>query len=108
MSFDWFKRDTGAWLTIEQQLSLEQAGALNVLADVIHKLNAPLADDDRRVAGLLGCHVNKWRPIKQRLIEVGAVKIDGERLDIPAMTEARQDQHTTETMETCGTPGRHS
>jgi len=97
MSFDWYHRDSGAWLKIESQLTLEQAGALNVLADTIHKLNAPLVDDNRRIAGVLGCHTNKWRAIKRRLIEIGAIKIDGERLDIPAIVGERKHRDSIET-----------
>jgi hypothetical protein len=97
MSFDWYHRDSGAWLEIESQLTLEQAGALNVLTDTIHKLNAPLVDDNRRIAGVLGCHTNKWRAIKRRLIEIGAIKIDGERLDIPAIVGERKHRDSIET-----------
>jgi uncharacterized protein YdaU (DUF1376 family) len=75
MSDDWYKRYTGAWLEVERLLSLDQIGALTVLTDTMHKLNAPLADDDRRIAGLLGIHTKRWQPIKARLIEVGALEI---------------------------------
>jgi Protein of unknown function (DUF1376) len=72
---DWYKRDTGEWLKIQSALSLEQVGALTVLTDTMHKLNAPLVDDDRRVAGLLGIDTRKWQAIRRRLLEVQPLKL---------------------------------
>jgi hypothetical protein len=93
MTFDWYKRDSGAWLQIEQQLTLEQVGALNTLADFMHKLSQPLVDDGR-ICGLLHITPNKWTPMRAKLIEVGALVSDGAVLDCPLLIQARNDRAT--------------
>ena len=97
MSFDWYKRNSGWWLDIELDLTLEQAGALNILGDMMHKLNAALVDDDTRIAKHLGIHVLKWRAIKKRLLEIGALQETTEgRIDIAPLFEARSDRDRVE------------
>ena len=96
MTFDWYRRDAAAWIEVEQRLTLEQAGALNLLADIMHKLGSPLVDADRRIAGILGIDTRKWQAIKRRLIEVGALILEGERIDIPALIDARSERDRVE------------
>lgn len=84
MSDDWYKRDTGAWLQVEQHLNLAEIGALTLLADETHKRSSWFVDDDKRVAGHLGISQRKWQPIKKRLIDIGAISVEDGHVIIPA------------------------
>jgi hypothetical protein len=95
MSDDWFKCHTSYRLLIAQELTLEQRGAWHDLTNLIHRYGQPLVDDDRRIAGLLSCDVRKWRPIRARLIEAGALIAEGGRIDDPMLIEQRSDRHRT-------------
>jgi uncharacterized protein YdaU (DUF1376 family) len=89
MSFDWYKRNASDSLRFAEQLTLEQAGALVIITDTIHVFGRPLVDDDRRIAGVLRVDTRKWQAIKRRLLAVGAIAIEGELLDVPAMIQPR-------------------
>lgn len=91
MSFDWHKRFHAEMLERGEELTLEQLGALTLLSDLIYSLG-PIVDDERRIARKLNCHVNKWRPIRQRLLELGLLVVADGRLDYPPAFHWRLDR----------------
>jgi uncharacterized protein YdaU (DUF1376 family) len=96
MSFDWYHRYPRDFLQETAAMSLEDCGAYATIIDLIFLFDSPVADNDAVIAGYLRCHVNKWRPIRQRLIESGhLVSVNG-NLDVPSVNEEiawRRSQH---------------
>jgi Protein of unknown function (DUF1376) len=73
MSFEWYHRRPRDFLQTVAKMSLEERGAYATIVDLIFLYDSPLEDDDNVIAGYLHCHVNKWRPIRARLIAAGLV-----------------------------------
>jgi hypothetical protein len=54
VSYDWWKRDSFAWVDLQHRINNhEWCGMLTLLADTMHRLNHKLVDDDKRIASLL-------------------------------------------------------
>lgn len=67
----WYKRYPEDALAGMMGLSLEERGAYNSVLDLIYTRDGRLPDDDRFIAGWLGCDVRVWKRIKTRLVELG-------------------------------------
>src|SRR5262249_46168616 len=82
------------------KLALDERGAYATIIDLIFLYDSPIEDDDAVIAGHLHCHVNKWRPIRARLIASGhLMSVDG-MLDVPAICQEvvwRRSQHNRRT-----------
>jgi hypothetical protein len=59
-------------------LSLEQRGALCTVVNLIFIHDGACPDNDRYIAGNLNVHPNKWRAVKQQLIELDCLYLDGD------------------------------
>lgn len=76
----WYKRDPRAALTGMMELTLEERGAYNTVLDLIYDRDGDLPDDDRFLAGWCKCDLRVWRRIKQRLIGLGKLYVEGGKL----------------------------
>lgn len=97
MSFDWYKHNPADYLHDVAIMTLEQKGAYSVIINQIMLYDRPLADDDRHLARLIGCHVLKWRAIKQHLVAMDKLAINGKLLDVPLITSVRTARHARRT-----------
>jgi uncharacterized protein YdaU (DUF1376 family) len=96
MSFDWYHRRPRDFLQTVAKMSLEERGAYATIVDLIFLYDSPLEDDDNVIAGYLHCHVNKWRPIRARLIAAGHLMSVNGMLEVPAICQEvvwRRSQH---------------
>jgi uncharacterized protein YdaU (DUF1376 family) len=74
----WYKRDPDAALVGMAPLSLEEAGAYNIILDLIYSRDGILPDDDLLICRTLRCNPRTWRKIKASLIRFGKVwTVDG-------------------------------
>ena len=74
---DWHPRYHGAALEGMRGLSLEERGAYTTLLDLMYERGGGVPDDDRFVAGWLGCSTRLWRSIRDRLISAGKLRVEG-------------------------------
>lgn len=58
-------------------MSLEEKGAYAIVLDLIYMRNGSLPDDPQYIAGQLGCSVRKWNSIKNKLVEMGELCVQG-------------------------------
>lgn len=75
---DWHPRYHRAALDGMRSLSLEERGAYNTLLDLIYDRGGPVPDDERWLAGWMGCSVRRWNAIRSALIEAGKIELIGE------------------------------
>lgn len=68
MSLPWHARNHQDALDGMLSLSLEERGAYNTILDLIYSRSGPVPDDERWLAGWMGCSVKKWRIIRATLI----------------------------------------
>jgi uncharacterized protein YdaU (DUF1376 family) len=80
---DWYKRDPSDALEGMRCLTPEERGVYNTILDLIYERDGNLPDDDRIIAGWAGCAVQRFRRIKNRLIELGKVIVRDGRLTNP-------------------------
>jgi uncharacterized protein YdaU (DUF1376 family) len=73
----WYKRDPEAALRGMQILTLEERGAYNTVLDLIYRSDNLVRDDDRFLAGHMGCDLRVWRRIKARLIDLEKIQLEG-------------------------------
>lgn len=61
-------------------LNLEERGAYQTLLDLIYDRGGPIADNERLLAGYMGCSVRKWRALRDELIAKRKISINAEGL----------------------------
>lgn len=86
--FDWHARYHQDALDGMLMLTLEERGAYNTLLDLIYSRGGPVPDDERFLAGWMGCSVKKWRIIRATLLVKGKLE-PAEHLGQPALINAR-------------------
>lgn len=60
-------------------LDLEERGAYQTLLDMMYDRGGPLVDNERLLAGYMGCSVRKWRALRDSLIEKRKIHINRDR-----------------------------
>lgn len=70
----WYKRDPVAVLVATSALDLWERGAFYVITDHIYAAGGKLENNDRYIAGFLGCTTNTWRQIRERLIRLDLLR----------------------------------
>ncbi|HXS07699.1 MAG TPA: hypothetical protein VN723_12990 [Rhizomicrobium sp.] len=86
-SIKWHRDDHERIFGLLHNLTLEEAGAeLIIRALIVSNVNR-LPDDDRFLAGFLRLSVRRWRQIKQRLFEVGALFNENGFIRAPGLTD---------------------
>lgn len=73
----WYKRDPDAALGGMMALTLEERGAYGTVLDLIYSHADQLPDDDRFIAGWCNCDVRVWRRLKERLVSLGKLTLEG-------------------------------
>lgn len=68
-----YKRDPDAALSGMRELTLEQRGAYNTILDLIYARVGEVPDDERWMAGCLGCDIRVWRRLRRELIDLGKI-----------------------------------
>jgi uncharacterized protein YdaU (DUF1376 family) len=76
----WYKRDPDAALSGMAGLTLEERGAFNTILDLIYSHDGKVDDDERFIAGWLRCDVRIWKRIRQRLIDLEKLYVNGNTL----------------------------
>lgn len=69
----WYQRNPADFIMGTRDLTLEERGAYSELIDHLNERDRPLPDDDRFIAGLLCCPVQRWKKIRAVLIEKGKI-----------------------------------
>ncbi len=87
----WYKRDPNAALTGMAHLTLEERGAYNTVLDLIYAHDGTVDDDDRYIAGWLRSDVRVWRRIRQRLLALEKLYLNGS-----VLRNARADREVDE------------
>lgn len=85
---DWHPRYHRDALEGMRGLSLEDRGAYTTLLDLMYDRAGGVPDDERFIAGWLGCSVRLWRTIRDRLIQAGKIAVE-ERLSGDVLMNAR-------------------
>lgn len=75
---DWYPRNSKKALDGMRHLSLELRGAYNTLLDLIYLRGGAVPDDERWLAGNMGCSVRRWRQLRQDLLDDGRIIARGE------------------------------
>lgn len=88
MSFEWHPRYHQDALDGMLMLTLEERGAYNTILDLIYNRQAPVPDDERWIAGWLGCSVKKWRLLRATLLVKGKL-VACEHQNQPALMNER-------------------
>lgn len=58
-------------------LPFELKAAYRLVLDLIYMQGGALPDDDRYIAGLLGCSVRKWGSLRAELVRLGKIYVSG-------------------------------
>lgn len=64
----WYQRNPADFLMATAHYDLEIKGAYAILLDLLNDRDRPIPDEDRFIAGQLGCSRQRWRKIRARLI----------------------------------------
>lgn len=61
-------------------MDFETKGAYRLVLDLIYMQGGNLPDDARYISGLLGCTVRKWNVLRDALVDMGKIIVNGEFL----------------------------
>jgi uncharacterized protein YdaU (DUF1376 family) len=61
-------------------LPFELKGAYRLVLDLIYMQGGALPDDARYISGLIGCTVRKWNSLREQLIALGKIQVNGASL----------------------------
>lgn len=61
-------------------MPFELKGAYRLVLDLIYMQGGNLPDDARYISGLLGCTVRKWNSLRDQLVEMDKIQVNGECL----------------------------
>ncbi len=90
----WYKRYPADFIHGVRGLSLEAVGAYSLLIDIFNDRDAGLTDDDRFIAGLLGCPTQRWKKLRAELIRAGKLTRDDKGcLTNPRFERERAERH---------------
>jgi len=74
----WYRRCGADFIHGTMKLSLEEKGAYSLCLDLIYDRGGPIPDDERWLAGVCNVSTRKWRSLRDRLIELGKLRlVDG-------------------------------
>ena len=88
-------------------LTLEERGAYQTLLDLIYDRGGPILDNERLLAGYMGCSVRKWRLLREQLIEKRKIRLNdaGEITNDRAEKEFENDAKTARKLAENGSSG---
>lgn len=77
-------------------LTLEERGAYQTLLDLIYDRGGPIQDNERLLAGYMGCSVRKWRALRDDLIAKGKIRLT----DAGEITNSRAEKEIENQLKT--------
>lgn len=87
------------FLMATQGWDLETKGAYRLIIDVLNDRDRPVPDEPKFIAGILGCSIQRWRKLREFLLDQGKLMLteDGMHLTNPRferehMSRAEQDR----------------
>lgn len=94
----WYRRCGADFIHGTMKLTLEEKGAYSLCLDLIYDRGGPIPDDERWLAGVCNVSTRKWRSLRDRLVELGKLRlVDGHLTNtraefeiISAETQARK------------------
>jgi uncharacterized protein YdaU (DUF1376 family) len=94
----YYQREPSAFLMATAHYDLETKGAYSTIVDLLNERDRPIPNEDRFISGILGCSPQKWRKIRDRLLDDGKLLLteDGLHLTNPRFDRERnerQQQH---------------
>jgi uncharacterized protein YdaU (DUF1376 family) len=72
----WYKRFGADFIAGTLMLSLEEKGAYSILLDLMYDRGAPIPDDAKWLATVMGCSTRRWGTIRKRLIDTGKIQAE--------------------------------
>lgn len=91
----WHRRYHSDALAGMLSLTLEERGAYQTVLDLIYDRGGPIVDNERLLAGYMGCSIRKWRSLRESLIAKGKLtSIDGHLSNSRAEKEIENDAKT--------------
>lgn len=104
----WHRRYHSDALAGMLSLSLEERGAYQTVLDLIYDRGGPIADNERLLAGYMGCSIRKWRSLRQALIDQGKLVLaNGLLSNSRAEKEIENDAKTRRKLAENGSKGGH-
>lgn len=106
----WHRRYHSDALSGMLSLTLEERGAYQTVLDLIYDRQGPVPDNERLLAGYMGCSIRKWRSLRERLIATGKLSVneDGFLTNARAEKEIENDAKTTRKLAENGSKGGHN
>jgi len=80
VSARWYKRCGADFIHGTMMLTLEEKGAYSLCLDLIYDRAGPIPDDARWLAGVCGVSLRKWSAIRERLISLGKLFVEGDKI----------------------------
>lgn len=91
----WHRRYHSDALAGMLSLTLEERGAYQTCLDLIYDRQGPIPDNDRLLAGYMGCSIRKWKALRERLLMLGKlIARDGMLTNARAEKEIENDAKT--------------
>jgi len=104
----WHRRYHSDALAGMLSLTLEERGAYQTVLDLIYDRGGPIMDNERLLAGYMGCSIRKWRSLREVLIAKGKlVAADGHLSNSRAEKEIENDAKTRRKLAENGSKGGH-
>ena len=75
-----YKRDPDRALSGMYELTLKQRGAYNSILDLLYSRDGDVDDDDLRVSKMIGCNWREWKVVKEELIGLGKLWLEGGKI----------------------------
>lgn len=102
----WHRRYHSDALAGMLSLTLEERGAYQTVLDLIYDRGGPVADNERLLAGYMGCSLRKWRALRGALVLKGKlVAADGTLTNARAQKQLETDAKTTRKLAENGAKG---
>lgn len=102
----WHRRYHSDALAGMLSLTLEERGAYQTVLDLIYDRQGPIMDNERLLAGYMGCSIRKWRSLREALIAQGKLAaVDGHLTNSRAEKEIENDAKTRRKLAENGSKG---
>lgn len=88
----YYRRYASNALTGYMPLSLEERGAYTTILDMLYDCGEPIIDNERYLAGCMGCSVRKYRSVRDALIAKGKIyRTDDNRISNSRFEKEREN-----------------
>jgi hypothetical protein len=87
----WYSRRPRNMIAENAAYSLREYGVINILRDVLFCFEGAIPDDDRFASRHLHCDSRKWRALRDRLLALGDLYLDGGTIRSRVIDEALKE-----------------